>query len=72
MSDTDGTDTVATSHEPEAFPARQSQSHREQAPEARYNQKEEAAKAIRFMLIKAAIFILIPVFASALAIFILL
>ncbi|SNY94222.1 hypothetical protein SAMN04515647_4547 [Cohaesibacter sp. ES.047] len=39
---------------------------------ARIDQREEAAKAIRFMLIKAAIFILIPVIASALAIFFLL
>ncbi len=40
--------------------------------EARFNQKEEAAKAIRFMLMKAAIFILIPVVASTLAVFFLL
>ncbi|WP_316859989.1 phosphoribosylformylglycinamidine synthase-associated small membrane protein [uncultured Cohaesibacter sp.] len=33
-----------------------------------FNQKEEAAKALRFMAIKAAIFILIPVVASALAV----
>lgn len=39
---------------------------------ARIDQREEAAKAIRFMAIKAAIFILIPVVASALAIFFLL
>lgn len=32
------------------------------------DQKEEAAKAIRFMLIKASIFILIPVLASVLTI----
>lgn len=39
---------------------------------AQIDQREEAAKAIRFMAIKAAIFILIPVVASALAIFFLL
>nr|WP_321456468.1 phosphoribosylformylglycinamidine synthase-associated small membrane protein [uncultured Cohaesibacter sp.] len=33
-----------------------------------YDQKEEAAKAIRFMLVKGAIFILIPIIASILAI----
>lgn len=38
----------------------------------RIDQKAEAAKAIRFMAIKAAIFILIPIIASALAIFFLL
>ena len=36
------------------------------------DQREEAAKAIRFMAIKAAIFILIPVIASGLAVFFLL
>lgn len=36
------------------------------------DQNEEAAKAIRFMLVKAGIFILIPVIASALAVFFLL
>ena len=36
------------------------------------DQRQEAAKAIRFMAIKAAIFILIPVIASALAVFFLL
>ncbi len=36
------------------------------------DQRAEAAKAIRFMAIKAAIFILIPVIASALAVFFLL
>lgn len=36
------------------------------------DQREEAAKAIRFLAIKAAIFILIPVIASALAVFFLL
>nr|WP_321444050.1 phosphoribosylformylglycinamidine synthase-associated small membrane protein [uncultured Cohaesibacter sp.] len=36
------------------------------------DQRTEAAKAIRFMAIKAAIFILIPVIASALAVFFLL
>lgn len=36
------------------------------------DQKEEAAKAIRFLAIKAAIFIIIPVIASALAVFFLL
>ena len=40
--------------------------------QVRLDQKEEAAKAIRFMAIKAAIFILIPVIASALAVFVLL
>ena len=38
----------------------------------RIDQREEAAKAIRFMAIKAGIFILIPVIASALAILFLL
>lgn len=38
----------------------------------RIDQKAEAAKAIRFMAIKAAIFILIPIIASALAIIFLL
>ena len=42
------------------------------APQARIDQKQEAAKAIRFMAIKAAIFILIPVIASALAVYFLL
>lgn len=36
------------------------------------DQRAEAAKAIRFLAIKAAIFILIPVIASALAVFFLL
>ncbi|WP_114009292.1 phosphoribosylformylglycinamidine synthase-associated small membrane protein [Cohaesibacter intestini] len=36
------------------------------------DQRAEAAKAIRFMAVKAAIFILIPVIASALAVFFLL
>ncbi|SNZ08628.1 phosphoribosylformylglycinamidine synthase-associated small membrane protein [Cohaesibacter gelatinilyticus] len=40
----------------------------ERSPEKPYDQQEETAKAIRFMLIKAAIFILIPVIASILAI----
>lgn len=39
---------------------------------AGFDQKEENAKAIRFMLIKAAIFILIPIVASVLAILFLL
>ncbi|MCT4656508.1 MAG: hypothetical protein N4A65_11920 [Cohaesibacter sp.] len=37
-----------------------------------YDQRAENAKAIRFMLIKAGIFILIPVIASVLAILFLL
>jgi hypothetical protein len=40
----------------------------EEIPEKPYDQKEETAKAIRFMIVKAAIFILIPVIASILAI----
>ena len=36
------------------------------------DQKEEARKAIRFMAIKAAIFILIPIIASVLAVLFLL
>ncbi|MCV6574890.1 MAG: hypothetical protein OIF58_04060 [Cohaesibacter sp.] len=38
------------------------------SPQRPYDQKSETAKAIRFMAIKAAIFILIPVIASILAI----
>ncbi|WP_319533510.1 phosphoribosylformylglycinamidine synthase-associated small membrane protein [uncultured Cohaesibacter sp.] len=50
----------------------QSQDQSAEAQPARIDQREEAAKAIRFMLVKAAIFILIPIIASALAIFFLL
>ncbi len=40
--------------------------------ETPYDHRQETAKAIRFMVIKAAVFILIPVIASVLAILILL
>ncbi|WP_319497763.1 phosphoribosylformylglycinamidine synthase-associated small membrane protein [uncultured Cohaesibacter sp.] len=40
--------------------------------ETPYDHQQETAKAIRFMVIKAAVFILIPVIASVLAILILL
>ena len=43
-----------------------------QGTQTRIDQREEAAKAIRFMIVKAAIFILIPVVASALAVYFLL
>nr|WP_319485714.1 phosphoribosylformylglycinamidine synthase-associated small membrane protein [uncultured Cohaesibacter sp.] len=42
------------------------------ASETPYDHQQETAKAIRFMVIKAAVFILIPVIASVLAILILL
>ena len=55
----DGTPKIEAPQEPQGQPAM-------------IDQREEAAKALRFMAIKVAIFIFIPVIASALAVFFLL
>lgn len=60
---TSGSPTQASEQAPSVAPAQDSQI---------LDQRAEAAKAIRFLAIKAAIFILIPVIASALAVFFLL
>lgn len=60
---TSGSATQASTQAPSVAPAQDSQI---------LDQRAEAAKAIRFLAIKAAIFILIPVIASALAVFFLL
>ena len=68
MSENHGPETAAspaTSHSTQGL---ESQSAAPDTQGAPYDQKAEAQKAIRFLLIKAAVFILIPVIASALAI----
>ncbi|SFO67178.1 hypothetical protein SAMN04488056_110180 [Cohaesibacter marisflavi] len=72
MSERNGPDEASPLEMSPSAPGAQGQPLKDQFDGAPYDQKEEAAKAIRFMVIKAAVFILIPVVASALAIFILL
>lgn len=72
MSESNGPNEALPPEPSSHAPGMQDQPLKDQFDGAPYDHKEEAAKAIRFMVVKAAIFILIPVIASALAIFILL